>query len=384
MDLESFALFLLCSPQAAQALRPEECAGLLAWLKNRNLSPAALLRQAVPQVLDGFPWGKPPFQALSLSRIQDLLAQSKSAGETLLHWQNKGFWIITLLDDDYPPRLQQTLHTAAPPLLYGCGARQALHGGGLALLASRNAGEQEQALAAAIGAQSALEAVSLISAAVSKLDRAAISAALYHGGQVLGVIAGALANTARFWSRELKDHRLTLLSIFPPDAVLGHQQALHSNPCLYALADAALILYADADSVTLQGGRDALRRGNIPVWIVPHSAAVRLRADGAQELPARSSIVTLLRPQQPSVSPAPTLNATRDEDAFYQLFLQRVHILAQEPMRDDELARAFRLKKHQLKVWLQRAVLEGQLILVQKRPARYQAPLPRANGTTQA
>ena len=54
---------------------------------------------------------------------------------------NPCLWVVTRADPDYPRRLKTRMRGNAPPVLYGCGDRTILESGGLAVVGSRNVGE---------------------------------------------------------------------------------------------------------------------------------------------------------------------------------------------------------------------------------------------------
>ena len=76
-------------------------------------------------------------------------------GLALEKWQRAGLWVMTRSDEDYPFRLKSRLKYDAPPVLFGCGNRQLLDRGGIAVVGSRDATEGDLGCASMLGGEMA-------------------------------------------------------------------------------------------------------------------------------------------------------------------------------------------------------------------------------------
>ena len=83
-------------------------------------------------------------QKIALERIESLLNQGAALGFKLEKWHRAGLWTITQSDEEYPECLKGKLGQAAPPVLFGCGSnKKLLGGGGIAVVGSRNADDDD-------------------------------------------------------------------------------------------------------------------------------------------------------------------------------------------------------------------------------------------------
>jgi len=73
----------------------------------------------------------------TLEDVRQLLQRGFLLAQALERWSARAIWVVTRPDDNYPNRLRKKMRGKAPPVLYGCGDRDALAGGGLAVVGSR-------------------------------------------------------------------------------------------------------------------------------------------------------------------------------------------------------------------------------------------------------
>lgn len=138
-DQTSAALLLTTSfgKSAGTPVKPlsiNEWARLTTWLKDRGLQPSSLLAGDFRNLLRDW-----PEKTVTLSRLEGLLDRGVALASALEKWQCAGLWILTRSDPEYPYRLKQRLAFLSPPVLFGCGNKQLLNKGGLAVVGSRNA-----------------------------------------------------------------------------------------------------------------------------------------------------------------------------------------------------------------------------------------------------
>jgi predicted Rossmann fold nucleotide-binding protein DprA/Smf involved in DNA uptake len=77
-------------------------------------------------------------------------------------WTSRGLWVLSRSDDAYPGRLKSYLGQAAPPLLYGAGELRLLQAGGLAIVGSRDASEEDIEFARSVAAACASQDIAVI------------------------------------------------------------------------------------------------------------------------------------------------------------------------------------------------------------------------------
>lgn len=402
-------------------LTPKEWGRFALWLKDRSMAPEALLRS---NDLDAtlFGWSD---KTVDVARIRALLERAGALGIALEKWQRAGLWVMTRSDPDYPGRLKRRLKTDAPPVLFGSGNRQLLNQGGIAVVGSRDASEDDLAFTTGLGGTIALQGRSVVSGGARGVDEASMLGALERDGTVIGVLADSLlrTSTSAKYRRALMDKNLVLVSPFNPEAGFDVGNAMARNKYIYALSDAAVIVSAtEGKGGTWSGAVEALKHAWVPLWVKPHpntqSGNAVLVGMGARWLEQGAGIETLvpggemgqgdpssesttdsqlteLAPQSEApqhiaepMEPWPTeAEAPKPLDvvppieertsvvtaaSLYDHFLVN---LADEtsrgPITAEALQERLELHKSQLADWLKRGIAEGHIQKLNK-PARYQ------------
>lgn len=143
-------------------------------------------------------------------------------------WTNKGLWVISRSDPDYPRALRTRLGRHAPPILYGVGERLLLERGGLAIVGSRDPDESGLDFARSVALACSRQGVPVISGGARGVDSTAMNAAIEVEGVVIGVLADSLAHAAvtRKYRTAIREGLLVFVSPFDPDARFTSSAAL--------------------------------------------------------------------------------------------------------------------------------------------------------------
>ena len=399
----------------AKPLSIREWARFAAWLKDHGLEPASLLHCGLPSVLSGWTDG-----SITVSRLEELLGRGGALGLALERWQRAGLWVMTRSDPEYPRRLKERLRQESPPVLYGCGDRTLLDRGGIAVVGSRDATEEDLAFTERLGSDAARQGLAVVSGGARGVDQHAMLGAVGNEGVAVGVLADSLlrsATSARY-RKHVASGRLVLLSPFNPEARFNVGNAMNRNRYIYCLSDAAVVIGSKTGKGgTWNGALEDLEAGWVPLWVKKSpdagSGNPELVARGARWLPEElgslgclanggrtsfhdegkahglslseekisSSPSTTAEPQPPAQpgagdkravprirnaaapGPSPTTPSIPQSLGFYELFLARLATLASEaPLRPDEVCeRLGDVEKSQVKKWLQRGVSEGEI-----------------------
>ena len=244
------AILLLTAPlivgrrtPAAEVLQPREYNKLAKLLHENGREPADLLSPEASQLLND-DWLSAEIDS---DRVGRLLARGFLLGQAVEQWQQRAIWVLSRADDQYPQRLKARLGGHAPAILYGCGDRDILGTGGLAVVGSRHVDDKLRDFAAGIGELTANAEWTLVSGGARGIDQASMRGALEAGGRVVGVLCNDLQRAAlRREHREvLMDGRLVLVSPYDPAAGFNVGNAMRRNKLIYALAGAALVANSD-------------------------------------------------------------------------------------------------------------------------------------------
>ncbi len=419
--------FSKASSEDAKPLTNAEWGRFALWLKEKSTTPADLLASEPKALFNG--WHDP---RVSADRIVQLLNRGHSLALAVEKWQRAGLWVVTRSDPEYPRRLKQRLKTDSPPVLFGCGNNALLNAGGLAVIGSRNASNEDLSFTDQVGAKAATEGVAIVSGGARGVDEAAMSGALHRGGVVIGVMADRLlkAATSAKWRKGLMDGQVVLVSPFYPEAGFNAGNAMARNKYIYCLADSSLVIHSGKKGGTLNGAEENLKKGWVPLWVKPttdkDAANADLVAKGGRwcesdiqsltisdlfkteglvasqvkegqvdlfSMTAQPELFSQDKPElEKQVAETEETAASIDEQAdntasseqvteveesssspvdFYQLFITELQRLTGTPTTVDELIEITGLHKSQLNDWLKRAADEG-VVKKLSRPVRYQ------------
>lgn len=422
--------FSKASSEKTKPLTNAEWGRFALWLKEKSITPADLLVQDPAPLLQGW------FDSrISAERIIELLNRGHSLALAMEKWQRAGLWVVTRSDPEYPRRLKQRLKTDSPPVLFGCGNKDLLNAGGLAVIGSRNASESDLAFTDEVGAKAAFENIAIVSGGARGVDETAMLGAIRTGGAVIGVMADSLlkAATSSKWRRGLMDGHAVLVSPFYPEAGFSAGNAMARNKYIYCLADSSLVIHSGKKGGTLNGAEENLKKAWVPLWVKQTNDKDAANADlvgkggrWLEEYTTNFAVSDLFNiassheeqssveqadlfsmPAQPGLLDEPEIKApieqvqleaehTSEEKVieaeeqgnssnetisgsseskagpidFYQLFIEELNRLAQEPIKLEGLIEQTQLHKSQLTNWLKRAEDEG-VVKKLNRPVRY-------------
>lgn len=225
-------------------------------------------------------------------------------------WLGVDVWVLTPKAPDYPTQLTRRLKKGAPAMLWGCGNRQLLKKGGLAVVGSRDATGPDLSYARYLGEKAAAEGHPIISGCARGIDETAMTGALERGGEAIGIVAGSLIEAAVSVGKRLylQDKKMALISPFGPMAAWTVARAMGRNRYIYCLSDAAVVVASVGDKGgTWAGATQALRSGWVRVWVKEgnrkNSGHVALERYGARRLPDSLSQISNLFDQGAPTSP---------------------------------------------------------------------------------
>ena len=271
--------------------------------------------------------------------------------------------------------------------------------GGIAVVGSRNASEDDLDFARNLGADAAERGYSVVSGGARGVDRHAMQGALEREGTALGVLADSLLRSAMAagYRQYILSGDLALVSPFNPEARFNVGNAMARNACIYCLAEAAVVVSSDAGKGgTWSGAVEDLEHRWVPLWVKPDSAPgsgnPELVRRGAAWLPAEAG--QLWRPMDgvlpadplfreapehgtlAEAAPPPFGEPSQPADGgLYALFLARIaELTTEKPASIRRIVECLQLQEPQVKDWLQRAVDEGR---VERGPRGARCETPR-------
>ena len=170
--------------------------------------------------------------------------------------------IITRVSEDYPRLLRHRLGLDAPGCLWAKGDLQLLKKPAVALVGSRELNPLNEAFAAEVGRQAALQGYVLVSGNAKGADRVAQDSCLEHGGQVVSVIADELKEHPR-------EENVLYLSEDDFTQAFSSQRALSRNRVIHSLGWITFVAQCTmGKGGTWDGSRKNLKNRWSPVFVL--------------------------------------------------------------------------------------------------------------------
>lgn len=303
---------------APKPLTPTEYARFAAWLNEQDRNPENLIHDPGESLQD---W-KDPKGKIDKERLTYLLGRGMSLTIELEQWLTAGIWVATRANPTYPQRLKQVLGHRAPPLLFGSGNAKLLNQGGLGIVGSRAATEEDLEITRAVAQLAAESGIQVNSGAAKGVDTEAMQSALSVEGDVIGVVADSLMRQSLSKANRDFIHQgnLCLITPYHPESRFTAGAAMGRNAHLYALCDHVLIMCSDKGRGGTWNGAVEGRKLGIPLLVNEASSspgAQALISEGNRSIQFPSNIKdqteawfreTLIQtvPIGPSTNTAPT------------------------------------------------------------------------------
>ena len=346
-------------------------------------------------------------------RISSLLDRGFLLAQAVNNWQERTIWVVSRADAEYPQRLKERLGANAPTVLYGCGNRELLGNGGLAVVGSRNTSEEMLEYTESIGRLAASAGCAIISGGAKGVDQAAMHGALVAGGSVAGVLTNDLYRESvnREHRDALMEDQLVLVSQYDPKAGFNAGHAMQRNKLIYALADAGLVI----DSAHNEGGTwagaveqldklrlvpvytrsegeigaglEGLRRKGASPWPNPETPSEFWEALAGMQPNTQSDFLldegiavesdkgNTVRHTAPLLSEVPLASLETPAETIFAMVEELIGGMS-SPVTESEVAELLQIEKKQATAWLNRLVQEGKY-QKKNRPSRYvRFPMP--------
>jgi len=266
LSLNAQAIVLLSAyfNKGDKPLTVMEYAKFAIWLKEQGREPGDLLKEQATEILKGWEDKK-----ITLERIEKLLARGNAMAIALQKWQNAGIWVLTRADAEYPKRLKKRLGHKAPPLLYGAGDKKILKTRGVAVVGSRNVGNQDLAFSYELGKKLALCGYSVVSGGARGVDEASMMGSIEAQGTTIGVLADGLLKKvlSKKYRQAIMQGNLVLITPFYPEGRFSVGNAMGRNKYIYTLADAAIVVHSGKKGGTWEGAKENLRHKWVPLFV---------------------------------------------------------------------------------------------------------------------
>lgn len=194
-------------------------------------------------------------------------AQEKLVNQAFLVEQlaNASISMLTVLDTEYPRLLKLALkRNQTPPVLFYAGDLRILERKTIAIIGSRNAGEESLAFTRSVAQYLAAQGANVISGNARGVDRAAYEGAVNDDGYTTVVLPHGIRKLSGVQMRGLlpgiKAGKVLLLSQFHPDIPWAVSRAMERNKVVTGLAQIVIVAESDIRGGTWEGANGALKQ----------------------------------------------------------------------------------------------------------------------------
>ncbi|HZU70920.1 MAG TPA: DNA-processing protein DprA [Ktedonobacteraceae bacterium] len=194
-------------------------------------------------------------------------ANEKLVGQAFLVEQlaHNSISLLTVLDDDYPKLLKTALkRDQTPPVLFYAGNLRILERKTIAIIGSRNAGEESLAFTRAVAQYLATQGANVISGNARGVDRTAYEGATNTDGCTTVVLPHGIRKLSRVQMQALlpkiEAGKVLLVSQFHPDAQWVVSRAMERNKVVTGLAQIVIVAESDVQGGTWAGANGALKQ----------------------------------------------------------------------------------------------------------------------------
>jgi DNA protecting protein DprA len=200
-------------------------------------------------------------------------ARAKLAGQAFLVEQlnHDHIYLLTTLDDHYPRLLKTSLkRDQTPPVLFYAGDLRILERQTIAIIGSRNAGEESLAFTRAVSCYLAEHGANVMSGNARGVDRTAYEGATSTDGCTTVVLPHGIRKLSgvqwRALLAKIEAGNVLLLSQFHPDAQWVVSRAMERNKVVTGLAQIVIVAESNTQGGTWAGATGALRQ-NRPLYV---------------------------------------------------------------------------------------------------------------------
>jgi DNA processing protein len=225
---------------------------------------------------------------LSAGLIEKLeQARSKLVGQSFLVEQlsHDHIHLLTVLDDSYPKLLKSSLERKqTPPVFFYAGDLRILKRQTIAIIGSRNAGEESLAFTRAVSSYLAEHGANVISGNARGVDRTAYEGATSTEGYTTVVLPHGIRKLSgvqwRALLSKIEAGKVLLLSQFHPDAQWVVSRAMERNKVVTGLAQIVIVAESDIQGGTWAGAVGALQQ-NRPLYVRETASSLSLPGNKA-------------------------------------------------------------------------------------------------------
>ena len=241
-------------------------------------------------------------ELIDINDVKQKLSNISFQVEKLL---NSEYKIIPIDSSLYPKIMKENLKVKySPTVIYTKGDVKILQENAVAIVGSRDAGEDALKFTDHIAKKMANEYKVVVSGFAKGVDRQSLDSSIkYSGNSIIVLPQGILTFDSGFrkYNKEITDGGVIVLSTFPPDAGWSTGLAMARNRYIYGLAKEIYVAQTNNSGGTWSGVVDGLKKNrNVYIYYPKHnekSAAYELIKMGAKAIDYNGNLIEMKLPQ---------------------------------------------------------------------------------------
>ena len=325
---------------------------------------------------------KLPISEKQKEQIKLLTGRGFSIALKLQELENKGIYIVTQFDSDYPKYLKRKLREKMPPVLFYAGDITLAGKIGIAIVGSRDVDDAGMLFAKDLAKKATKEKLIIYSGGAKGVDSISEKAAIDEGGYVVSFIGDSLSKKIRNKDviQNILNKRILLFSDVNPDTGFSVGRAMNRNKFIYAAAHGAFVVSSDFgkggtwtgaveninnswtklfvwSGCEKKGNKELIIKGAIPYVISEQTILDTINLSPQKDIEAYRQIDMFTTEKD-------EIKENIKEDTIIDLYDVVKESLVQSivgEMDANDIAQKCNIQKGQMNIWLKRLVAEGKI-----------------------
>lgn len=322
-----------------------------------------------------------PLSENSKEQVKVLIQRGLSIALKLQELENKGIYIVTQFDSDYPKYLMKKLREKMPPVLFYAGDITLASKMGIAIVGSRDVDDRGMIFTRELAKKATKEKLIIYSGGAKGVDSISEKTAIDEGGYVVSFIGDSLSKKIKNKEvlRNIINKRVLLFSDVNPDTGFSVGRAMNRNKYIYASAYGAFVVSSDIgkggtwngaieniknkwtklfvwSDCEKKGNKDLIQKGGIPYNISNQTILEVIDTVNVEAVCSQIDMFTTSVEEKISEDSV-SINTIDLYDVVKDSILRSI----ETQMDAKEIALKCNIQKGQMTIWLKRLVDEGKL-----------------------
>lgn len=325
---------------------------------------------------------KLPISEKQKEQIKLLTGRGFSIALKLQELENKGIYIVTQFDSDYPKYLKRKLREKMPPVLFYAGDITLAGKIGIAIVGSRDVDDAGMLFAKDLAKKATKEKLIIYSGGAKGVDSISEKAAIDEGGYVVSFIGDSLSKKIRNKDviKNILNKRILLFSDVNPDTGFSVGRAMNRNKFIYAAAHGAFVVSSDFgkggtwtgavedinnswtklfvwNGCVKKGNKELISKGAIPYVISEQTILDTINSSPQKDIEVCRQIDMFSSEKEEIKEDIDKSNIIDLYDVVKESLVQSIV----GEMDANDIAQKCNIQKGQMNIWLKRLVAEGKI-----------------------